>query len=269
MVRVARGLIVNRIAAGISSLRNRLCKLTVSTQRVNHLAVFGLAGSHEILSSTSVRRIQSLRSLRHSCNSFTNRERTRCRAFVFTLTDNCRFGIITYIDIVRISDRIVSTRQRHTARKHDRSNGGFLLLTGVDDASLGHNHCNGSALNARASLELGSHFDVQVGVLRHCYRIGRRPAGVVARCRSDFQFCAVNDVNSSSGRLHRTTVERCHSLQVVNGDVVTVSRISRQCAYSVAYRISHRTAIRGSNGDIHLLLCPCRHGCQHQQGHCG
>ena len=186
------------------------------------------------------------------------------------MTGDGHFGIITHIDIVCVTrHRIVSTRQRRTGSKHDRGNGGFLLLTIVDDTSLGHNHRNGSTLNARTSLELGSHLDVQVGVLRHYYRIGRLRTGVVARCRSDFQFCAVNDLNSSLGRLHRTAVERCHSLQVVDGDVVTVSRLSRQCAYSVAYRISHRTAIRGSNGDIHLLLCPCRHGCQHQQGHCG
>ena len=186
------------------------------------------------------------------------------------MTGDGHFGIITHIDIVCVTrHRIVSTRQRRTGSKHDRGDSGLLLRTVVDNASLGHNHRNGSTLNARAALELGSHLDVQIGVRRHLYRIRRRPTGVVACCVTDCYRCAVNDVNSSSGQLHRTAVERSHSRQVFDGEVVTVSRLSRQCAYSVAYRISHRTAIRGTNGDIHLLICPCCHGCQHQQGHCG
>ena len=108
MVRVTGSLVVHRIAAGFGCLGNRLRKRSVSSQRVNHLAVVRLTGCHEVLCRSGVRRIQSFRSFLHRCGYRADRERLHHRTGVVAHTRNRRRGgIHTDIDIVSIGHRVV------------------------------------------------------------------------------------------------------------------------------------------------------------------
>ena len=227
---------------------------------------------HGGLDFSSIERLVCNSTYRH-CRQvgFANRKLTRCRARIFALTFNGHFCLITYIDVVGIAThRIVSTRQRR-ASKHDRGNSRLLLLTVVDDASIGINHRDGSALNARAALERSSHLHIQVLVRRQIKIVGGFAGhiGITLTVRYR-QLRTLIHRDSFLGCLYRTAVQRSHCLDVVFRQPVAVSRLAGQFhRTTIHYFIRYRTTILGSNGNLHFLFCPCRNGCQHQQGHCG